>query len=69
MERPHIHPASAMAEALLTDASKFRPGSLDHQWQSRAAWKLAQMGAGIAACDWTDPPADFGHPQQRMAAQ
>ncbi len=46
---------------LLAERETFKPGLDSWQANTIAAWKLAQMRAGIASCDWTDtPPADFG---------
>lgn len=56
---------------LLAERETFKPGLDSWQANTIAAWKLAQMRAGIASCDWTDtPPADFGpaYLQERIAA-
>jgi len=56
---------------LLAERETFKPGLDSWQANTIAAWKLAQMRAGIAACDWSDtPPADFGpaYLQERIAA-
>ena len=56
---------------LLDERETFAPGMDSWQANTIAAWKLAQMRAGIASCDWTDtPPADFGpaYLQERIAA-
>lgn len=52
--------AAILARETLAEAARYLPGSPDHEYRLRAAWKLAQLAAGIAARDWTDPPADFG---------
>ncbi|SFX49011.1 hypothetical protein SAMN04244548_01219 [Paracoccus pantotrophus] len=53
--------ASTLARETLAEAAQYRPGGLARKALLRAAWHLAQMGVGIAACDWDDePPADFG---------
>ena len=52
--------AAILARETLAEAAQYLPGSPDHEYRLRAAWKQAQIAAGIAACDWTDPPADFG---------
>lgn len=56
---------------LLERREALTPGWSLWQADTIAAWKLAQMRAGIPACDWTDtPPADFGPAslQERSAA-
>ena len=56
---------------LLAERETFKPGLDSWQANTIAAWKLAQMRAGIPACDWTDtPPTDFGpaYLQERIAA-
>ncbi|WP_353144911.1 hypothetical protein [Paracoccus sp. (in: a-proteobacteria)] len=52
--------ASTLARETLAEAAQYRPGTEDHEYRLRAAWNQAQMGAGIPACDWTDPPTGFG---------
>ncbi|MCV2449395.1 hypothetical protein [Paracoccus sp. DMF] len=56
---------------LLDERETFALGLSRWQANTAAAWKLAQMRAGIPACDWTDtPPTDFGpaYLQERIAA-
>ena len=56
---------------LLDERETFAPGLSRWQANTVAAWKLHQLRAGIASCDWTDaPPADFGpaYLQERIAA-
>ncbi|MDK8874369.1 hypothetical protein [Paracoccus sp. SSJ] len=52
--------AAILARETLAEAAQYLPGSPDHEYRLCAAWKQAQIAAGIAACDWTEPPADFG---------
>ena len=45
---------------LLDERETFAPGMDSWQANTIAAWKLAQMRAGIPACDWTEkPPTSF----------
>lgn len=56
---------------LMKERETLTPGWSLWQANTVAAWKLHQMRAGIASCDWTDtPPADFGpaYLQERIAA-
>lgn len=65
--------ATKLARTTLAEAEQYLPGSLDRDWHLKAAWKLAQMGAGIPERDWTPPPDDFGphylDDEMRHAAQ
>lgn len=56
---------------LMKERETLTPGQARWQANTVAAWKLHQLRAGIASCDWTDaPPADFGpaYLQERIAA-
>ena len=46
---------------LLEGREALAPGWSLWEADTAAAWKLAQMRAGIPSCDWTDtPPSGFG---------
>lgn len=52
---------TAEMTSLLDERETFALGLSRWQANTAAAWKLAQMRAGIPACDWTDtPPSGFG---------
>lgn len=40
--------------ALMRERRHFPPGSLEHEWRTRAARKLAWMVRGIPTTEWTE---------------
>ncbi|MBN8292856.1 hypothetical protein JI664_12850 [Rhodobacter sp. NTK016B] len=57
-----------LIDQMAREAADHAPGSFEHEWRRRAAWKYALLADGVPADEWTECPDWFWAETERNAA-